>query len=87
MMTDRNMTAQEKLKKIEALITEYKDNEAVFAPPADESAQQKEFREDLRAITSIVFDQDQAGDIPTHFSAAEIKERLKKIWEDTKSKI
>jgi hypothetical protein len=74
--------ADTKVEKIQALLHEYADNDAVFDPPGHETEQQKNFREDLRAVVSLVFNDD--SEIPVDLSSAEIKERLRSLWEKTK---
>jgi hypothetical protein len=76
------MTDAEKLEKIREILHEYKDNESVFEQPASETERQKNFREDLRMVVSLVFKQDL--DIPSNLSAAGLRERLQKIWKETK---
>lgn len=76
------MTDAQKLARIKDLLHEYKDNATVFEQPTRETEQQKNFREDLRAIVSLVFKED--VEIPSHLSSKELKERLRQIWEETK---
>lgn len=76
------MKDAEKLEKIKEVLQEYKGNEGVFGQPASETERQKNFREDLRMIVSLVFKEDL--DIPSNLSAAELRKRLQKIWKETK---
>ncbi len=76
------MTDAQKLERIKDLLHEYKDNATVFEQPISETEQQKNFREDLRAVVSLAFKED--VDIPSHLSSDELRERLRKIWEETK---
>lgn len=76
------MTDREKLEKIRAILHEYKENEDVFTPPARETKQQQQFREDLRMVVSLVFREDL--DISSGLSIAELKKRIQEIWEKTK---
>jgi hypothetical protein len=76
------MTDVQKLEKIKDLLHEYKDNDTVFEQPTSETEQQKNLREDLRTVVSLLFKEDL--DVPSHLSSAELKERLRKIWEKTK---
>ena len=75
------MTDHEKLKKIEDLLHGYQEDETVFAPPAEETEQQKRFREDLHAVVAIVFKEDSNS---SDVSVAEIKARLERLWQETK---
>ena len=76
------MTDAQKLAKIQDLLDEYKDDDTLFEQPTNETTQQKNFREDLRAVVSLVFREDL--NLPSHLSSRELKERLRKIWEETK---
>ena len=76
------MTDMRKLEKIKEILHEYKDNESVFEQPVRETKQQKEFREDLRMVVSLLFKEDL--DVPSNISITELKERVRQIWKDTK---
>lgn len=76
------MTSQEKLKRLEDVLGEYAGNDAVFAPPAVETDKQKQFREDLHIVVSIVFKEDLT--LPSDLSVSQMKARIRKIWEQTK---
>jgi hypothetical protein len=76
------MTKQKKLEKIKDILRQYADNDKVFVQPAEETEQQKQFREDLHTVVSILFKEDL--NLPADMSAAEIKARMRTIWEKTK---
>ncbi|MCP4404832.1 MAG: hypothetical protein GY801_46970 [bacterium] len=76
------MTNVEKLAKLQELLQEYKENESVFAAPAAETEQQKNFRENLRMVVALLFKEE--ADIPAGLSITELKDRIRKTWEDTR---
>ena len=78
------MTDQEKLNKIKDILQGYADNEAVFAQPTSETAQQRQFREDLHTIVSMVFQEERK--LSAEMSAAEIKAQMQAAWKQTKPK-
>ena len=77
------MTDAQTLERIRDILHEYKDDDMVFEQPPSETEQQKNFREDLRAVVLLAFTED--ADIPSHLSTNDLKERLRKIWDETKS--
>jgi hypothetical protein len=76
------MTSQEKLDTLKTLLHEYAENEGAFVQPPEETAQQKQLREDLRMVVEIVFKEEAA--LSPDLSVAELKARMQKIWEKTK---
>ena len=74
------MTAQEQLSKIEEIVREYTQDDTLLAPTAGETAGQKNIREDLQAIVSIV----SREDVEPEMSVAQIKAKLQGIWQQTK---
>ncbi len=76
------MTGQEKLKKMESILQDYVGHEGIFAAPAVETDKQKQFRETLHMVVSILFKEDLT--LPSDLSVKQMKKRIRKIWKETK---
>ena len=76
------MTSQEKLEKIKHVLGKYAGNDGIFGPPAEETARQRQFREDLHTVVAMLFEDD--SELHAGMSVAEIKARMQTIWEKTK---
>ncbi|GAK58263.1 hypothetical protein U27_05236 [Candidatus Vecturithrix granuli] len=74
------MTAQEKLNKIEEIVQEYIQDNTLLAPSVRETAGQKNIREDMQAIISVISREDVESDM----TVADIKAKLREIWEKAK---
>lgn len=74
------MTKQEQLKKIEEIVHEYAQDQTLLTPPAQETARQKDIREDLQAIVSVLA----SDDVEPDMSVAQIKAKLRSLWEKAK---
>ena len=76
------MNAHEKLDVLTALLQKYAGQDEMFAASSDETSRQKLFREDLHAAVSVIFNDNVP--IRADMSAADMKESLKKAWEQTR---
>ena len=76
------MTSQEKLDTIKSILRAYVENKEAFVQPPEETAQQKQLREDLHMVVEILFEEDPT--LSSDLSVAELKARMQTIWEKTK---
>ena len=74
------MTVQEKLSKIEEIVQEYIQDNTLLTPSAGETAGQKNIREDMQAIVSVISREDVKSDM----TVADIKAKLQSLWEKAK---
>ncbi len=74
------MTVQEKFNKIEEIVQEYIQDNTLLIPSAGETAGQKNIREDMQAIVSVISREDVKSDM----TVADIKAKLREIWEKAK---
>ena len=76
------MNAHEKIDILTRLLQKYAGQDEMFAETDKESSRQKLFREDLRAVVSVIF-QDEAQ-LHADMSVEEMKNAIKKTWTQTK---
>ncbi len=74
------MGSSKKLDKLKEFLSEYVDNDNIFAAPAVETDRQKKLRQDFHTVVSILFNEE----LSSHMSVSEIKRRMKGIWKKTK---
>jgi hypothetical protein len=63
------MTVQEKLNKIEEIVQEYIQDNTLLIPSAGETAGQKNIREDMQAIVSVISREDVKSDMTSQTSS------------------
>lgn len=76
------MTTQEKLSMIEEIVRPYQGKETIFEQPTEETERQRQFREDLHAVVSVVFAS--GPEMSATMSVADLRSRLQQIWQKTK---
>ncbi len=76
------MNAHEKIDILTVLLQKYGGQDEMFAEPDKESSRQKLFREDLRAVVSVIFKEE--AKLHADMSIEEMKDAIKNAWEQTK---
>lgn len=76
------MNAHEKIGMLTVLLQKYAGQDEMFDEPDKETSRQKLFREDLRAVVSVIFQDD--AELHADMSVEEMKNAIKKTWAQTK---